>query len=216
MDEEQKLFVVTANPETMMMGVQNKQFDAVLCKPSTVIVPDGIGVVKGAELLGIKTKGRVTGVELAQHLIQHAGESQRSIYLYGAKEEVLQMLIRQIRQNYPKVLIAGSRNGYGQDDDEVFEEIYRLQPDVVLVALGIPHQELLIDRWFERFQKGIFVGVGGSFDVLSGCKKRAPQFFVRCNLEWLYRIIKEPKRFGRFYRSNVRFLSEVRKLRKLK
>ena len=215
MDQEEKLFVVTANPETMMIGVQDQDLDAVLCKPSTVIVPDGIGVVKGAQSLGIETQGRVTGVELAAHLIRHAGETNRSIYLYGAKEEVLQSLVSRIQREHPGAVIAGCRNGYGQDDDEVFEEILRLKPDVILVALGIPRQELLIDRWLPRFSKGIFVGVGGSFDVLSGSKKRAPQFFVRCNLEWLYRIMKEPKSFGRFYRSNLRFFREVKQLKRL-
>lgn len=215
MDSEEKLFVVTANPETMMIGVQNKKLDAILCKPDTVIVPDGIGVVKGAQLLGMQMQGRITGVELANHLIQHANQSHRSIYLYGAKEEVLQALIKHIQQKYPQVIIAGYHNGYGQNDDEILNEILQLKPDVILVALGIPRQELLIDRWIPHVSKGIFVGVGGSFDVLSGSKKRAPQFFVRCNLEWLYRIVKEPNRFGRFYRSNLRFFHEINRLKRI-
>ena len=72
----------------------------------------------------------------------------------------------------------------------------------------------MINQWFDQLDKGIFVGVGGSFDVLSDTKKRAPQLFVRLNLEWLYRIVKEPSRFGRFYRSNIRFLREIRKIKK--
>jgi N-acetylglucosaminyldiphosphoundecaprenol N-acetyl-beta-D-mannosaminyltransferase len=215
LDHEEKMFVVTANPETMMIGEQNPEFNAVLCKPDTIIVPDGIGVVRAADSLGMETNGRVTGVELAEHLIRHAGKTGKSIFLYGAKEEVITTLVERIKQDYPIAVIAGYRNGYGQNDDEVFEEIHRLKPDIILVALGIPRQELLIDRWLDRFDKGIFVGVGGSFDVLSGTKKRAPKFFVRFNLEWLYRIVKEPKRFGRFYRSNVRFLLEVRKMRRM-
>lgn len=215
LETQEKMFVVTANPETMMIGELNKEFDTVLCQLDTTIVPDGIGVVMAAKRLGMETNGRVTGVELAAHLIQCAGETGKSIFLYGAKEEVVAALVRRIEREHPNAVIAGYQNGYSGNDDEVFAEICRLKPDVVLVALGIPRQELLISRWLDHFNKGIFVGVGGSFDVLSGTKKRAPKFFVRANLEWLYRIIKEPKRFGRFCRSNIRFLHEVRKMGKM-
>ena len=94
------------------------------------------------------------------------------------------------------------------------EEIVKKEPDVILVALGTPHQELLIDKYYERASKGIFLGVGGSFDVLSGMKKRAPRIFIKCNMEWLYRIVSEPKRIGRFYKSNVRFIKKVRLLQR--
>ena len=109
--------------------------------------------------------------------------------------------------------IAGYQDGYVQDKDAVFEEIVTLKPDAVLVALGIPAQEILIHKYYNRFDKGIFVGVGGSFDVLSGTKKRAPEIFIKLNLEWLYRIAKEPQRFKRFYDSNVRFIGKIRKMR---
>ena len=84
----------------------------------------------------------------------------------------------------------------------------------VLVALGAPAQERLIARHLEEFGKGVFIGVGGSFDVLSGSKRRAPAVFVRTNTEWLYRILREPSRLGRFYRNNVKFLGEVKKAAK--
>lgn len=212
--QQEKMFVVTANPETMMIGEQNELFNQVLCKSYTTIVPDGIGVVKAAEALGIQCNGRVTGVELSSFLIEQAGRVGKSIYLYGAKEEVVSALVQKIQQSATPATVVGYRNGYNQNDDEVFEEICKLKPDVVLVALGIPRQEILIDKWYNKFDKGIFIGVGGSFDVLSGCKKRAPHFFVRFNLEWLYRIVKEPKRFSRFYHSNIKFLSEIRRLKK--
>ena len=96
----------------------------------------------------------------------------------------------------------------------MFDEIADEQQDIVLVAIGIPQQEILIYKNYERFEKGIFIGVGGSFDVLSGMKKRAPEFFVKCNLEWLYRIVKEPKRMKRFFVSNIKFIIEVLKLAK--
>ena len=83
--------------------------------------------------------------------------------------------------------------------------------DLVLVALGVPAQEKLIARHLERFSKGVFIGVGGSFDVLSGSKRRAPAVFVKTNTEWLYRILREPSRLGRFYRNNIKFLGQIRR-----
>ena len=215
MDREERLFVVTANPEVMMIAQGNPELDAVLCADSATIVPDGIGVVQAARSLGLELPGRVTGVELAWELICHAGRTGRRIYLYGAKEEVLQALVRRIETEAPGAVIAGARNGYDNDDDAVFRDVLEQQPDLVLVALGVPRQELLIARWLDRFDKGVFVGVGGSFDVLSGTKQRAPEIFLELNLEWLYRITKEPKRFGRFFRSNVRFLGKVRRIGRL-
>ena len=209
-----KRFVVTANPETLMIGESNPDFDTVLKKSDVTIVPDGIGVVKGAEMLGMEMHGRVTGVELAAHLIALCHEGKKKLFLYGAKQEVLTALTEKISREYPDCVLCGAENGYGGRDDEVFPEIVKAEPDVVLVALGIPRQELLIDRYYDSFEKGIFVGVGGSFDVLSGTKRRAPKIFVKLNLEWLWRILREPARLGRFYRSNVKYFSRIRHLKK--
>lgn len=212
---DKKRFVVTANPETLMIGVKNPEFDAVLKQESTTIIADGIGVVKAAESLGIKMGGRVPGVELAAHLIHLCGVHAKSVYLFGAKEEVVQTLTARIIETEGDI-VCGIQNGYVSSLDDVKADILEKQPDVILVALGIPKQELFIDRVFSEAKRGIFVGVGGSFDVLSGMKKRAPAFFVKLNLEWLYRILKEPARFKRFYQSNVRFLKEVKKIKKQK
>ena len=99
------------------------------------------------------------------------------------------------------------------DKDAVFSQIEVAAPDIILVALGVPQQEELIYRHLHKFQKGIFVGVGGSFDVLSNTKSRAPKLFIRLNLEWLYRILREPSRLKRFYQNNVKFIFRVRKLK---
>ena len=214
LEKEQKKFLVTANPETFMIAEKNSRFKQVLDDPRVEIVPDGIGVVKAGNLLGYPIKERVTGVEICQHLLKQAELMKKSIYLFGAKPEVIEALIKKISQDYPNIRITGYKDGYVSNKEEVFDEIAAEQPDIVLVALGIPQQEILIYKNYERFAKGIFVGVGGSFDVLSGMKKRAPEFFVKCNLEWLYRIVKEPKRMKRFFVSNIKFIIEVLKLAK--
>lgn len=214
LQKEQKTFIITANPETFMLGQENQDFSKVLESNNTVIVPDGIGIVKAANSLGIPLTERITGVDLVSYLLNQANQMKKSIFLYGAKNEVLTAFVNKIKPEYPNINISGYYDGYSSQDDVVMEDMLKLKPDIVLVALGIPRQELLINKYYDRAQKGIFIGVGGSFDVLSGTKKRAPKIFVKCNLEWLYRIIKEPSRIKRFYRSNVRFIKIIHKLKK--
>lgn len=211
-----KTFIITANPETLMIGTEREDFDEVLKSEQAMIVPDGIGVVKAATILGYTVKERVTGIELVEALLRILNEHAKSLYLFGAKEEILEQLVSKIRCEYPNIRIVGYQNGYVPDKDVVFEWIEEKQPDAVLVALGIPAQELLIYKHYEKFCKGIFIGVGGSFDVLSGIKKRAPHIFLKFNLEWLYRIVTEPKRIKRFYRSNIKFISKVKEMRNKK
>lgn len=210
---DKKTFVITANPETLMIGRDNKEFNRVLLDNNTTIVPDGIGIVKAARILGYQVNGRVTGVEIAAFLLKDANQEKKSVYFLGAEKRVVETLVEKIMKKYADIVIAGFKDGYVDDKDYVFREIEELKPDIILVALGIPQQELLISRNIKSFEKGIFVGVGGSFDVLSGLKKRAPKIFIKFNLEWLYRIMKEPWRIKRFYRNNVRFISLIKKMK---
>lgn len=213
---EEKSFVVTANPETLMIGTDNKEFDKILRKKTTTIVPDGIGVVKAGNILNYNITERITGVDIVNHLLKSANKYNKSIYFFGAKEQVISTLVEKINNEYPNINVVGYKNGYVSNKDIAFEEMITLKPDIVLVALGIPVQELLIDKHFDRFKKGIFIGVGGSFDVISGMKKRAPRMFIKFNIEWLYRILKEPKRLNRFYNSNIKFISEVKKIKRMR
>lgn len=208
-----KTFVVTANPEIFMLGKKDKTVSKMLLDTDTTVIADGIGIVKGAGMLGIDVAERIPGVELAEYLLKCGNDFKKSIYLFGAKSEILDALCKKIRNQYPALNIIGCCDGYKEDKDAVFEEIKTLSPDIILVALGVPAQEMLIYKHLNDFGKGIFVGVGGSFDVLSGEKARAPKFFIDHNLEWFYRIVKEPKRLKRFYNNNIKFLFEVRKLK---
>ncbi len=208
------MFIVTANPEIFMTAYQNQEFDKILQSDNISIVPDGIGIVKAMQIMGIDVKERITGVELCSHLLEIANQTNKSIFFFGSKPEVLELLCKKVKDGYPNIIILGSKDGYDPDKDKTFDEIQKCAPDIVLVALGVPAQELLISRHIDKFDKGIFIGVGGSFDVLSGAKKRAPKIFINLNLEWLYRILKEPTRIKRFYKSNVKFFSVVRKSKK--
>ena len=205
-----RLFVVTANPEILIHAEEDPSIQAMLLDEGTAVVPDGISVVKAMNLLGYPAKERITGVDLAEKLLRLAGEKGKRVYLLGAKEEVVSALAEKLVAQYPKMEVR-YKNGYGKDKDADFREIEAMQPDLTLVALGVPAQEKLIARHLENFQKGVFIGVGGSFDVLYGSKLRAPALFVKTNTEWLYRIVREPSRLGRFYRNNVKFLRAVRR-----
>lgn len=206
-----KRFVVTVNPEILTAAENDEVISGMLLDEGTSLVPDGISVVKACKMLDIPVKERIAGVELAEYLLKELNEQKGSLYLFGAAKEVVETLAEKIKNEYSGIRLAGFSDGYVEDKDRVFEEIERLAPDVCMVALGVPSQEKLIYSHYHKLEKGIFVGVGGSFDVLSGTKKRAPDFFLKHNIEWLYRIIKEPKRLKRFYNNNIKFILKIKR-----
>ena len=209
---KEKRFIITVNSETLMKSENDRELENIL-KGNYSFVPDGIAVVKAAKKLDINISERITGIDIANELIELGDSLKKKIYFFGAKPEVIKSLNNVISEKYPNLKIVGSKDGYVKDKDKVFDEVAELEPDIILVAMGIPLQEKLIYKHLNKFKKGIFVGVGGSFDVISGYKKRAPKIFIKLNLEWLYRILKEPSRIKRFYDSNVKFLFKVRKLK---
>lgn len=211
---KKKSFVVTANPEAFMIGSKKDEYKKLLLDKNTTIVPDGIGLVKAGRMLGYEIEERIPGVDIAVKLLEYADELKLKVYLFGSRDEVIKKMEELIEKDYKGVKLVGARDGYEEDKDGVFKDILDKKPDVVLVALGMPKQEELIYKHLDKFKKGIFVGVGGSFDVISGMKKRAPEIFIKLNLEWLYRIMKEPKRLKRFWDNNVKFILKIRKLKK--
>ncbi|MEG1131964.1 MAG: WecB/TagA/CpsF family glycosyltransferase [Romboutsia sp.] len=211
---DKKTFIVTANPETFMKANEISDFDKLLRKEGTTIVADGIGVVKGAKLIGLNIKERIPGVEISYGLLEYANKYNKSLYLFGASKEVIELTVEKIKKLYPNINLLGYSDGYTKDKDLIFENIKKLSPDITMVALGVPAQELLIGKHYEDFSKGIFIGVGGTFDVISGSVKRAPQVFQKLNLEWLYRIAGDKTRMKRFYDSNIKFIFEIKKMAK--
>ena len=204
-------FIITANPETLISCEKDKELESMILEKKNIIVPDGISIVKACQKIGINIKERITGIEICEYLLNLANEKKYSLYLFGAKKEVLNELVKKIKKEYPNIILLGYQNGYIDNKDEAMEDIVNMKPDICLVAMGIPMQEKLIGKHFKKAKKGIYIGVGGSFDVLSGTKKRAPKLFIKLNLEWLYRILKEPKRLKRFWNNNVKFLLKVKK-----
>ena len=207
---KEKRFIITVNPETLMLCENNKILKEILDGDYS-FVPDGVAVVKGANKIGIKVKERITGIDIAEHLLNVANKNNYSIYLFGAKNSVINALVAKIKVDYPHIKIVGYSDGYVKNKEKVMAKITKLKPDICMLALGIPMQEELIYKYFDQAKRGIYIGVGGSFDVLSGTKKRAPKAFVKLNLEWLYRIVTEPNRLKRFWNNNIKFLFKIKK-----
>lgn len=201
-----KKFIITVNPEIIMKSYKNIVIKEMLLNDNNILVPDGISIIKKAKQYNINIKERITGVDISSKALEICNKNKKSIYLFGSKKEVLDKLIININLKYPNINIVGFSDGYVEDKDKIMQEIISLSPDLILIALGVPNQELLINKYIEKAKKGVFIGVGGTFDVLSGCKKRAPKLFIKLNLEWLYRIICEPTRLKRFIQNNIVFM----------
>jgi UDP-N-acetyl-D-mannosaminouronate:lipid I N-acetyl-D-mannosaminouronosyltransferase len=176
--------------------------------------PDGIGAVWALQKKGIHNAVKTPGCELWLDIIKH-GVSDKTFYLLGGKEEVIQQTISKLKLEYPSIQVVGFRNGYLKTEEEklaVIQEIAHKKPDVVFVAMGSPKQETLMEE-MHRNHPAVYQGLGGSFDVYTGFVKRAPEWWVKNNLEWAYRLVKQPSRIKRQIHL-VRFLVNL-KLRRV-
>lgn len=188
-------FVVTANPEIVLAAKKDQKYAQTL-KSADYITADGIGIIKGAKILGDPLPERVTGYDTLLALLSFANKHHKRVFFLGAKPAVLQQVLSKVATNYPAITIAGSCDGYFKDEAKVAEQIEQATPDFVFVALGFPKQEFFIAK-YQDLASAIWMGVGGSFDVLSGQTKRAPKWWIDHHLEWAYRLLKEPSRFIR-------------------
>lgn len=194
--ERRAAYVVTPNPEIVMTCWENPDaMEAVL--NADLVLPDGVGVVYGAKILGTPLKGKLPGIDFAAELMRRMASRGGRVYLLGAKPGVAEMAGLRMQEQYPGLIVCGTHDGYFQEDAPIIEEINALQPDLLLVCLGAPKQELWMRRNHPVMKVGLMAGLGGSLDVFAGTVKRAPALFQRLGLEWFYRLIKEPWRFKR-------------------
>ena len=196
--------VVTINPEMFAEAGVNEEFANVL-NHAEIIVPDGIGVKIAIRILGIEAD-RIPGIDLAKHLLTMASERNRSVAFIGAKEEILIKAVENLKNELPALNIVYTHNGYFSDDNEIYESLKDANPQLILVAMGSPRQELFIYGAKKVLKRGLMIGIGGSFDVWSGNVKRAPEFFQKTGTEWLYRTITQPERFKRIFPTLPLFL----------
>ena len=196
-EQQEKTFVVTANPEVVMQANENFTVKGYL-NQATYICADGIGVVKAAQILGDSLPERVTGYDTMVKLLEVGQQKRFKVYLLGAQKETIEKTIANIHKDYPNVEVVGYHDGFFDwNNNHIADDIAALQPDLVFVALGVPRQEKWITENLDKFSKGVFIGVGGSFDVIAGTVKRAPVIWQKLNLEWLYRLLRQPSRFIR-------------------
>lgn len=196
MQERRACYACTPNPEIVMAAKGDVSLRAAL-SGAELVLADGVGITKAAAMLGTPLKSRVPGIDFASNVISRLAERGGSVYLLGAKPLVAEAAAEKLTQTYPGIVIAGTNDGYFTDDAPVIEKINAASPDFLMVCLGSPKQELWMSANAGRLSCGLMAGLGGSLDVLAGNVQRAPETWRRLGLEWLYRVIKEPKRLGR-------------------
>ena len=192
-------YAVTPNAEIAYEALHDEKLRA-LINGADLVLPDGAGVVLASKLLKTPLKQKVAGVDFADGLLGVLETTGQSLYLLGSKPGIGELAAQKMMQKHPKLRIAGIADGYFQDEAPVIDKINASGADVLFVCLGAPKQEQFMARHQKTLHVKLMAGLGGSLDSFAGTVKRAPKWMIRLNLEWLYRLIKEPKRFKRMLR----------------
>lgn len=192
--------VVTLNAEMTMQAERNKTL-ATIIKAADLVIPDGAGIVLYLRLLLKQDVRRIPGIELAESLLREIGQKspESSVFFYGGKPGTAAAAAQFWQEQIPDLNIAGTHSGYHSPEEEqrLHSTLSQTQPQVIYVGLGVPRQELWIKQNRHLCPQATWVGVGGSFDIWSGAKTRAPAWLGDNNLEWLYRLYQEPWRWRR-------------------
>lgn len=191
--------VVTPNAEIAYEALHDENMRTLL-NSVELMLPDGAGVVLASKILKTPLKQKVAGVDFADGLLGVLETTGQSLYLLGSKPGVGELAAQKMMQKHPRLRIAGIADGYFQDETPVIDKINASGADVLFVCLGAPKQEQFMARHQKALHVKLMAGLGGTLDSFAGTVKRAPKWMIRLNLEWLYRLIKEPKRFKRMLR----------------
>lgn len=192
-------YVVTPNPEFILSAETDVEFKSIL-NQADLVLPDGIGVVYSAKILGTPLKGRVPGIDFAERMLEVLNRMGGRLFLLGAKPGVADQAGEQILARYPNIVLCGTQDGYFKDDAAVVRTVANARPDLLFVCLGAPKQEKWMARWGVHTGARLAIGLGGALDVFSGNVERAPEQWQKLGLEWAYRLKKEPQRIGRMAR----------------
>lgn len=196
-EEKTPHLVVTLGTEMTMMAQKDKELKDVI-NNTHLVVPDTAGIVWSASVLHGKKIKKVAGIDLLQKLAERGAHKGYTFYFLGSQEGVAEKAAENLKERYPSLNIAGTHHGYFRGkDEEVIEEIKKAQPDILIIAMGVPAQEKWAYKNLEKLAVPVSIGVGGSFDVISGKLDRAPAWMIKLNIEWLYRLYREPSRFMR-------------------
>ncbi len=190
--------VFTPNSEMIMAARKNKEFANVL-KNASLLTADGIGVVYASKIFGDPIAERAAGYDISLELLERGAKKGYTFYLMGAAPQIAVHAKERLEKQYPGIDIIGTHDGYFdlQEEDEMIDDINLKGPDVLFVCLGSPKQEKWIEKNRNNLNVRVAMGLGGCLDVYAGIVKRAPDIYIKLGLEWLYRLMKEPKRFFR-------------------
>lgn len=200
--------VVTLNPEMVMNSVKDESLKKII-KSSELVIPDGVGIEIGFKILGKNNVSRIAGITFAKEMIRKYWQNSMPIALIGAKKDVLELACENLKKEFDGLNIIYSQDGYFSDESIVLKQLQESNAQLVLVALGSPKQEEFIYKIKKEMPNTLFIGVGGSFDVWSNKVERAPEFWQKAGLEWLYRTIKQPSRFKRIFPTLPLFVFRV-------
>ncbi|MGL5381450.1 WecB/TagA/CpsF family glycosyltransferase [Clostridium sp.] len=216
-DKLDKVHIVSGNPEVLFTGLNNKELLQNFKSQKSLIIPDGVGTQIAGKMLNTPVEEKIAGIELMREILKKCEVENKGVYLLGASEESLNACIANLIVQYPRLDIVGYKNGFFDMDNpkEIIEEITEKKPYVVFVAMGCPRQETFITRYMDKLPVKIFMGVGGSFDVIGEKVNRAPKWMINIGLEWFYRVAKEPWRIKRLG-SIPKFLLLVYKEKRVK
>lgn len=206
------LHVISGNPEVLYTSLKNDTLRNDFLREDSIIIPDGIGVVLSLKWRGYNAQ-KIAGIELADNLLLECERLGKSVFLLGATEEANSKARLRVETEYPTLNIKGSIDGFYYNEKKVVEQIKQEKPDVLLVAMGCPRQEEFIIKYRDELNVPIMMGVGGTFDVWADMVKRAPRWMINCHMEWLYRLIKQPQRIGR-YQKIISFMITSKRMAK--
>lgn len=209
METRSAAYVVTPNPEIVMSAREDPAL-ALAIQNADMVLPDGVGVIYGGKILGTPLKEKVPGIDFASRVMERLAQRNGRVYLFGAKPGVAELAGENLQKQFPGLLIAGTCDGYFTDDAPIIDAINEAKPDLLLVCLGFPKQEIWMQSNAERLNVGLMAGLGGSLDVFAGIVERAPERWQKLGMEWLYRLMKQPKRIGRMMKLPKFVLCAVR------
>lgn len=190
--------VVTANPE-IVMSAQEDSLMAHVLRSADLVTPDGIGTVVAARMQGAPVKDRVTGIDLLPLLFETMERrGGGTVYLLGASLDSNEKALENLSLRYPTIRFVGQHGFFSEaEEPAILQKIRDSQPQLLLVGLGMPRQEIFIERYKQELQIPVSIGVGGCIDIFAGTVKRAPLLWRRLRLEWLYRLVSQPSRWRR-------------------
>lgn len=207
--EKKPLHLVGVNADKFNELQVNDRLKTIV-NESDIVNADGFSVVWAAKVLGTPMKERVAGIDLMCELMELSEKRQYSVYFLGAKQEIVEKAVKNSRKMYPRLRVAGYRNGYFSKTEwhAVAQKVKDCNPDIVFIGISSPLKEYLVEYMQkEENINCVFMGVGGSFDVISGAIPRAPKWMQDIGFEWFFRFLQEPRRLGkRYFLGNITFV----------